>query len=306
MALAFYVDGPDSIAKAFAAHDEYTAVFTYYVRGKNPKCRMLTPDEDNYYSAPFCFLPKYQQQQQQHHQNNGGGGGAGGGSSSSSSSSGYLVFTSQVPWLHGNPRSDRSDRAHYQAEEWMKERGRLDPPYIGSVEEFQAKMGLREMDVHTFTIDGCYPTCDEISQALEDRAVEVTCSVMGWRMPQNWRALRRKMTDLHSIPILNLAEWDQHRRQRRMRDNGNVSNNDDKDDDDGRSATGGGDAANVDDVDDDAHGEGRNNETTTRNEDDAKVVPSDHRDDTNNDDEYDRQEEKKDCSTEEQRRHRRC
>ena len=26
------------------------------------------------------------------------------------------------------------------------------------------------------------------------------------------------MTDLHSIPILNLAEWDQHQRKRRMRD----------------------------------------------------------------------------------------
>ena len=59
MALAFYVDNPDALAKAFAAHDEYMAVLTYFVRGKNSKCRMLTPDGDDYYSAPFCFMPKH-------------------------------------------------------------------------------------------------------------------------------------------------------------------------------------------------------------------------------------------------------
>ncbi len=167
MALAFYVDGPDAIARAFAAHDEYTAVFTYYVRGKDVKCRMLTPDNDNHYSAPYCFLPKYQ-----HHGNNNNSNGASSGrGGTNNSTSGYLVFSSQVPWLHGNPKSDGSDRAHYQAEEWMKERGKLEPPHIGTVEEFQSKMGLREMDVYAFTTDGCYPTCDEISQALGESLV---------------------------------------------------------------------------------------------------------------------------------------
>ena len=176
MALAFYVDNPDALAKAFAAHDEYMAVLTYFVRGKNSKCRMLTPDGDDYYSAPFCFMPKHlpppgggagvdngngsNGNGNGNGSNRGGGGGRGGGGT------GYLVFTSQVPWLHGNPKSDRNERAHYQAEDWMRDRGGLDPPFIGTVEDFQHKMGLGEGGVHAFTSDGCYPACDEISQAL--------------------------------------------------------------------------------------------------------------------------------------------
>ena len=81
-----------------------------------------------------------------------------------------------MPWLHGNPKSDRSERAHYQAEEWMRDRGGLDPPYIGTVEEFQANMGLGESGVHTFTGDGCYPACDEISQALGELVVRSSSS----------------------------------------------------------------------------------------------------------------------------------
>ena len=163
MALAFYVDGPDAIARAFAAHDEYMAVFTYFVRGKNAKCRMLTPDGDVYYSAPFCFMPK-QRAHPPPPRGNGNvevGGGAG---------AGYLVFTSQVPWLQGNPKSDQRGGAHYQAEDWMRERGKLEPPHVGTAEDFQGKMGLGEMDVHAFTPDGCYPACEEISQALGELA----------------------------------------------------------------------------------------------------------------------------------------
>jgi hypothetical protein len=48
----------------------------------------------------------------------------------------------------------------------MRDRGGLDPPHIGTVEEFQHKMGLGESGVHAFTSDGCYPACEEISQAL--------------------------------------------------------------------------------------------------------------------------------------------
>jgi hypothetical protein len=79
MALAFYVDNPDALAKAFAAHDEYMAVLTYFVRGKNSKCRMLTPDGDNYYSAPFCFMPKHLPGRRDGNGNQGGQGGGGGG-----------------------------------------------------------------------------------------------------------------------------------------------------------------------------------------------------------------------------------
>lgn len=33
MALAFYVDKPDSLSSVFAAHDEYLAVFSYFLNG---------------------------------------------------------------------------------------------------------------------------------------------------------------------------------------------------------------------------------------------------------------------------------
>ena len=91
MALAFYVNGPDDIAHAFAAHDEYLAIFThfYFHSRKEENLRALRPDIDDYYSAPDCFLPCCKERR-------------------GDEDGGFLVFTYMVPWLHGNPAWDNN------------------------------------------------------------------------------------------------------------------------------------------------------------------------------------------------------
>ena len=44
------------------------------------------------------------------------------------------------------------------------------------------------------------------SPSTEDRAIEVTCEAMGWKMPTNWRLDRKP--SLHGLRILDLADWD--------------------------------------------------------------------------------------------------
>ena len=174
MALAFSVNGPDDIAHAFAAHDEYLAIFTHFYfrsqRGEN--LRALRPDIDDYYSAPYCFLPR---------RNNSN-------RPSNSSGSGFLVFTCMVPYVHGNPawsysrgnnnnnnnaNQQQHHRAHYQAKEWMEENctrnSKLKAPHIGSVEEFSSSTSLNlgcEFSIITFTNDGGYPTWKHVSQSF--------------------------------------------------------------------------------------------------------------------------------------------
>ena len=227
MALAFYINGPDDIAHAFAAHDEYLAIFThYYFRSRKGEenVRALRPDVDDYYSAPYCFLPK-------RNNNNNRSNNTNGSSSSSSCTSGFLVFTCMVPYLHGNPwtcennnnkqqQQQQHQRAHYQAKEWMEENcnnknsnngNKSRAPHVGSVEEFASSTHLNiasEYNIFTFTIDGGYPTCMDVSSSLEDDAVSVTCSAMGWKIPINWRDVRKRIVNLHDIPILDLALWD--------------------------------------------------------------------------------------------------
>jgi len=45
---------------------------------------------------------------------------------------------------------------------------------------------------------------------------------MGWEVPKHWRAIRQKHLDLHDMPILDLAVWDQnyHQRQQKRRRRG--------------------------------------------------------------------------------------
>ena len=52
----------------------------------------------------------------------------------------------------------------------------------------------------------------------EDKAVEVTCAALGWSVPEDWRE-RRKVVDLHGIPILDLAVWDVQRGRTKKRKN---------------------------------------------------------------------------------------
>ena len=42
----------------------------------------------------------------------------------------------------------------------------------------------------------------------EDKAVAMICKITGWEVPNDWRALRKRKTDLHDIPICNLNDWD--------------------------------------------------------------------------------------------------
>ena len=185
MALAFYVDKPDGLATAFASHDEYMAIFTYFLRGKDSENKdsviPLSPDVDECYTAPYCFMPKpnnhhhndynhnhnqYSQQQQHHHKH-----------------AGFLVFAAQVPWLESyfpiaspsnnnnfNIRTEDIERRgpHHQARDWMKRssHSKLSVPILGSVEEFQDKLGLKDEEVITFTKDGRYPTEWDVSQSL--------------------------------------------------------------------------------------------------------------------------------------------
>lgn len=183
MALAFWVDAkPGGIVAAMCAHDEYLSLFSYYFAGKTQY--MMTPDDD-FYTAPFCFMPKHRR-------------------------GGFMVFTTQVPWLHGNPLGE-TERAHDKARETMENRGKHDKPYLGTVEKFMLDLGLKERDIFTFTSDGCYPSKRDISQALEDRAVEVTCAAMDWKVPQNWRQVRKKEVETHGMPLLDLADWDRRK-----------------------------------------------------------------------------------------------
>lgn len=193
MALAFYVDKPDSLSSVFAAHDEYLAVFSYFLNGGEvPADIILTPDS-NHYSAPYCFLPKKYDKR------------------TGRVAAGFIVFTCLVPWLNGNPKAEQGETAHKKAKDWMGNRSRLSDnftPHLGSVENFQESLNVGEEEVYTFTADGYYPTKEDVSQALEDKAVAMICKITGWEVPNDWRALRERKTDLHDIPICNLNDWD--------------------------------------------------------------------------------------------------
>lgn len=242
MALAFYVDGHNkhAFAEAFAAHDEYLAMFSYFVHDQEAEPKMLMPNHD-YYSAPFCFLPK-------------------------SATNGFLVFTHMVPWLTGNPverdNRDREDeRPHDLAWRCQNRDGKFDAPHIGTAEGLQRRVCLKEEDVITFTKDGGYPTKEDVSQALgtcivrnvidddafyslcsrgvqtcshiasqllhppEDQAVKVTCTEMGWRFPAKWRYVRKEIQVTHDLPLLDLADWDRQQEQQQCKGTMNNSAN---------------------------------------------------------------------------------
>ncbi|KAL7549152.1 LOW QUALITY PROTEIN: hypothetical protein ACHAWF_012416 [Thalassiosira exigua] len=236
MALAWYVDGPGGVGPAFAAHDEFLSLLSYFLRPDEPQGRgsgsgseadagrsrsPLTPD-DEFYAAPFCFLPK-------------------------SRKGGFLVFVPQVPWLSSN-FSDDGGSPHAKARDWMDRRGKGAVPHVGTVEHFQKATGVKERDLFTFTPNGYYPSKEDVSRALvvktaafnstrwgtfetirphplifappqmdatttEDTSVRVTCEAMGWDVPRDWRTVREKQRKLHGMPLLDLAEWDRRKRK---------------------------------------------------------------------------------------------
>ena len=187
MALAYYVDNPDGLAKAFAAHDEYMAIFTYFFRGETTDCKPLSPDVDECYMSPYCFMPKHhndhgynnnnkhQQYSDPHLQYQQRARGE-----QPRQHGGFLIFVAQVPWLESYlPISSPSNNnykiykedldrrgPHQEAMTWMKHDSKSTTPILGSVEEFQYKLGLQDEEMFTFTKDGCYPTEWDVSQSL--------------------------------------------------------------------------------------------------------------------------------------------
>mmetsp|Transcript_13580 Transcript_13580/g.29531 ORF Transcript_13580/g.29531 Transcript_13580/m.29531 type:complete len:376 (+) Transcript_13580:221-1348(+) len=189
MALAFRVSHPDDFARMFAAYDEYSSIINDLFG------RVLTPDDD-FYTAPWCFMPD---------------GDCGG----------FVVFTAQVPWLHGHGHvlgthrdTQNSREQHFQrASRRMRDCAVCHPEDIPCVEmgpeKMQLLMELDDDDIFTFTKDGCYPGKDDISQALEDIAVKVTCEAMGWEMPPDWRQERERQSRMRCVEeVFDLVEHD--------------------------------------------------------------------------------------------------
>jgi len=210
MALAFRIKDPDDFGILFSAYDEYTSILNSLFG------RVLTPDDD-YYTAPWCFIK------------NG-------------DTSGYVVFTSQVSWMHHNSskrcivkevpheneyytsfkRVPREHRKNYfvEAREIMKDNWyryddrNIDIPYVVLPESILQHFKLDEEEIITFTSDGCYPDKNDVSQALEETAVIETCLAMGWQIPLDWREdrvhwrdQRLKFQELDSM-VFDLAAYD--------------------------------------------------------------------------------------------------
>jgi len=60
---------------------------------------------------------------------------------------------------------------------------------------------------------------------IEDRAVEVTCSAMNWKIPENWRQIRKKEAETHGMPLLDLADWDRRQKIKNSNDDEITGNN---------------------------------------------------------------------------------
>ena len=210
MALAFRIKHPEDFGMLFSAYDEYTSILNSLFG------RVLTPDDD-YYTSPWCFIK------------NG-------------DTSGYVVFTSQVSWMHHNsskrcivkevPHEDdyytsfkrvpNEHRKNYfvEAREIMKDNWyryddrNIDIPYVVLPESILQHFKVDEEEIITFTSDGCYPDKNDISQELEENAIIETCAAMGWQIPLdwreqrvNWRDQRLKLQELEEM-IFDLAAYD--------------------------------------------------------------------------------------------------
>ena len=104
------------------------------------------------------------------------------------------------------------------------------PNHFHGILIIDRSLNVGEEEVYTFTADGYYPTKEDVSQALEDKAVAMICKITGWEVPNDWRVLRERKTDLHDIPICNLADWDSRKYANKQkipqRDENNVANED--------------------------------------------------------------------------------
>ncbi|EJK62741.1 hypothetical protein THAOC_16635 [Thalassiosira oceanica] len=163
MALAFEVSDSKEIAYAIAAHDEYLSYLAFAISDRDNEWTIDPTHE--FYSLPYCLMRR-------------------------AKDLAVLIFTPQVPWLSGNPQVEET-QCHRRAQQWQKKHGNFDPPEIDrTVEELQDQLKVGEADMFTFTKGGYYP--QEYDTGLEIKAFNVSCAVMGWKIPSNWQDWRRR------------------------------------------------------------------------------------------------------------------
>ena len=159
-------------------------------------------------TAPWCFMP--------------------------SGDDGFIIFTCRVPWLHHGicgGTKEFTRRGYYgqvEKEEVFKQRyfieartimsknswvDKRDVPMIDNPEDMQHHLHLNEDEIFTFTQDGCYPDKSDISQGLEDTAVAITCEVLNWPFPIDWRKHREAMSSRRcKYEIFDLAAHDERKK----------------------------------------------------------------------------------------------
>eukprot|EP00573_Skeletonema_grethae_P004654 CAMPEP_0201699742 /NCGR_PEP_ID=MMETSP0578-20130828/25266_1 /ASSEMBLY_ACC=CAM_ASM_000663 /TAXON_ID=267565 /ORGANISM="Skeletonema grethea, Strain CCMP 1804" /LENGTH=329 /DNA_ID=CAMNT_0048186579 /DNA_START=17 /DNA_END=1006 /DNA_ORIENTATION=+ len=199
MALAYPISNVKDLIHAFAAKDEFISALSFYLHCCNNQVDeyYIMDPTDDYYVAPYCFMPRRQQQQRRFENNN----------CTTTFTSGFLIFASMKPF--------GKKTEHEDARSLVEREGYHPIPHIDTIETFQKNLKLNEMDIYTFTHDGCVPTAKEVSQELEDTAIRVVCDLMKWKMPYNWR-LRKGQVDNLFGPVLDLAEWDGRRGQQQQ------------------------------------------------------------------------------------------
>lgn len=195
MALAYPISNVKDLIHAFAAKDEFISALSLYLHCNQDDYYIMDPTDD-YYVAPYCFMrttnnkPRWQRR----HDND--------------CTSGFLVFSSMAPYW--------KRQEHEEARNLVEREGYHQIPHIDTIENFQKNLKLEERDIYTFTRDGCVPTAVEVSQELEDTAIQVVCDLMKWKMPYNWRLRRSQLENLFA-PVLDLAEWEGCRGQQQQR-----------------------------------------------------------------------------------------
>ena len=184
MALAYGIYNVEDLAEAFAAKDEFISALSY--RLSNTENYIMDPTDD-YYVAPYCFMstlnvPRYEK-------------------------AGFLIFSSMVPFI----KKSEHDAASYD----VKRHGHHSPPIIGTIEEFQQNLKLKERDIYTFTTDGCVPSAQDVSQELEDMTIRVVCDLMRWRFPKDWRRRREEVAYTFG-KVLDLANWNRQEKKQQQ------------------------------------------------------------------------------------------
>ena len=115
---------------------------------------------------------------------------------------GWIVFSTRVPWA----RHEVHDVIHGA----MKDEGRrhCGLPFPETLETIERNLKLfgQEKDIFTFMTDGCIPSLEDITPSLDDRVVKLTCDLLGWNVPSNWREVRGKLSERRCVgPVLEVS-----------------------------------------------------------------------------------------------------